>query len=176
MPSGALMAYPPTHLKSVYLFALLGGFLLGGAGLGLQHAFNGARSASVGLLAAAAACFILVPVFGLRWLHETWSWVARALPLRRGRISGRQAVGLLFVPLYNVYWIFVANVGLCDALDEALRGSGEVARARRALVLAACICQVVPLANIVIAPFLWYGVMLEIDRLRLATSLLTRGS
>lgn len=84
---------------------------------------------------------------------------------RSGRvITPGQAVGYMFIPFYNLYWIFACNNGLADAVDYALAASGSTERAPRGLITVACVCQVIPYVNMLIAPFVWFFVMLSMDK------------
>ena len=61
-------------------------------------------------------------IVGLVWLHDVWRWAQRK---RRGsaieEISAGWAIGRLFVPFYNLYWIFAVHTCLADALNGELR-------------------------------------------------------
>lgn len=55
------------------------------------------------------------------WLYKIWSWVPpdqRHSALWKKYISPGQAVGFMFIPYFNVYWIFVMYFGLCDAFER----------------------------------------------------------
>jgi len=80
------------------------------------------------------------------------------------QVSPGQAIGFLFIPFFNWYWIFVANVGYCDALDRMLINQGSHRRAPKGLAIACCVTQLVPYVNILIAPFLWMTYMILADR------------
>jgi hypothetical protein len=157
-------------LKWLYLGALLGSIVFYGAGVVLADAGSdgGGAAGLVGAVAifAAVGFFIARYVLGLVWLYKSWSAIPPQFRMNRsGRvISPGQAVGYLFIPFYNLYWVFAANLGMCDAVDFALHASGSHERAPRGMVMAACICQVIPYANILIAPFLWFFAMLTVDR------------
>ena len=53
------------------------------------------------------ACFFLVNIVLLRVLYKAWA----ALPTNYARTTPGQAVGFIFVPFYNLYWVFNAYVG-----------------------------------------------------------------
>jgi hypothetical protein len=156
-------------LKWLYLGALVGSIVFYGAGVGLADTAddNGAAGLIGGIAIFAAVGFFFARyILALVWLHKSWSAIPPEFRMNRsGRvITPGQAVGYMFIPFYNLYWIFAANLGMCDAIDYALHASGSHERAPRGMVMAACVCQVIPYVNILIAPFLWFFSMLSIDR------------
>lgn len=56
-------------------------------------------------------------VFCMAWLHQAWRVVARD----DEDFSPGLRVGLLFVPVFNLYWMFVAIPGLSTAIQNELR-------------------------------------------------------
>jgi hypothetical protein len=116
--------------------------------------------------------FLQVPLLfvdffvGLAWLHHSWS----RLPYEaRVTASGRHvepgsAVARLFIPLYTLYWIFVANVGLSEAIDTRLLATGAGPRAPRGLAITACVIQLVPYLNWLVGPFVWGAYMAATDK------------
>ena len=52
-------------------------------------------------------------VFGSLILHKLWSLI----PTHKARMTPGKAVGFLFIPIFNCYWIFVAIYGLAKALN-----------------------------------------------------------
>ena len=56
---------------------------------------------------------VLTLVFGLRILHKLWSLI----PTHKARTTPGKAVGFIFIPLFNLYWQFVAIYGLAKALN-----------------------------------------------------------
>jgi hypothetical protein len=63
-----------------------------------------------------ALCMVLVPLLWLIWLGRAWSNV----PTQYGGMSGLKAVGLLFIPIFSIYWIFRVVPGLSTALTKTL--------------------------------------------------------
>ena len=57
--------------------------------------------------------FVLTLVFGCRILHKLWSLI----PTHKVRTTPGKAVGFLFIPLFRLYWAFVAIYGLAKALN-----------------------------------------------------------
>jgi hypothetical protein len=70
--------------------------------------------------------------------------------------SAGKAIGFQFIPYYNLYWIFFSALRLCDRLSLQLQLRGQAPRAPRGLVLAACVCSVIPYFNLLIGiPIMW---------------------
>ena len=89
-------------------------------------------------------------VLGLLKLHRAWQVVQPATGLGRGlKIpTPGSAVGFLFIPFFNLYWMFVAFKGLMDAanaLREDRHIPGPIFRAGTAVFFACCAC-VLPFA------------------------------
>jgi len=114
--------------------------------------------------------FYVKLALALVWLHAAWSWVPfEQRFLASGKpITPGGAVGFMFIPYYNLYWMFVANTGLCDALERMrLTLPTPTTRATpRGLAIGAAVCQIIPLANLVVAPFLWFFYMHSLDAVR----------
>ena len=56
---------------------------------------------------------VLTLVFGCLILHKLWSLI----PTHKARTTPGKAVEFLFIPLFNLYWVFVAIYGLAKALN-----------------------------------------------------------
>lgn len=98
-------------------------------------------------------------VIGLVWLGAAWGNV----PPDQRVIAPGEAVGKMFIPGYNLYWIFRASTGLCTALDYSLANTGSMARAPKGLAIAAAVLTVIPYINFPIAPFMWLLFMFAAD-------------
>ena len=68
---------------------------------------------------------VLTLVFGLRILHKLWSLI----PTHKARTTPGKAIGFLFVPVFSLYWDFIAIYGLAIALntETGRRSVNEVA-------------------------------------------------
>ncbi|HQY62881.1 MAG: DUF4328 domain-containing protein [Myxococcales bacterium] len=156
-------------LKWVYLASLVGGIAL----MVLGGVAGGAGAEEVGvvlaLLGGTLALFGRL-VIALMWTYSAWAAIPADYRVTGSgkRVSPGEAVGFLFVPLYNLYWMFVVSGGLCDALDYLLRTSGSHRTAPKSLSLVSCIFQFVPYMNILVAPFLWFFYMLSFDSAAMA--------
>lgn len=115
--------------------------------------------------AAFVALLLIRVVLILVWLHAAWDAIPEEYRYDGSgyRIRPSQVIGRLFIPFYNLYWIFVVNGGLCNALDAMLRHVGSGRRAPKGMASAACVSQVVPYVNVFIAPFLWTMFMFQVD-------------
>lgn len=108
---------------------------------------------------------IAMGIVGLTWLGLAWA----ALPpqyrvTKSGRaMSPAAVVGFMFIPCFSLYWMFPANVGLCDALDYLLGYYNSPRRAPRGLAIAACVCYIVPCTTLLVAPILFFIMMWKID-------------
>lgn len=153
-------------LKWIYLACLLGGYAV--MALGGLFASTSRHNEDVGAAIAVLGFFVAFfarLVVGLIWIYSAWSAIPADYRITSTgkRVSPGEAVGFLFIPFFNLYWMFVASGGLCDALDYLLRSAGSTRTAPKGLSLGACICQFVPYVNLLVAPFLWFFFMLSVD-------------
>lgn len=86
------------------------------------------------------------------WFFRTW----KAVPSEFRGCSPGRAVGLLFVPIFNFYWIFRAIPGLSRSIDRALtaidkREHGSIGFG---VGVAACVISLIPYVNILAWPLL----------------------
>jgi hypothetical protein len=72
----------------------------------------------------------------LAWLHTTWSEVPTD---RRGDITPGGAIGKLFIPFYNLYWMFSVSGALCDVLNLALARVDRPSRVSKGITVSACV-------------------------------------
>jgi hypothetical protein len=103
---------------------------------------------------------------GLVWVYKAWSWLPwdqRYTRHWRSWLTPSQVALMLLIPYFHYYWMFVANCGLCDALDR-MRVSYPTSRpAPKGLAIAACVCQLVipfPVGSI-----LWLVFMTRIEKM-----------
>jgi hypothetical protein len=95
--------------------------------------------------------FLTFGIYGMYWLNH-WHGL---MPKRRADDpSTGRAIGFLFIPLYNIYWLFESLLRLCTRLDEELADAGLPDRVPKELVRWFCILYLVPYANLVASPIL----------------------
>ena len=109
------------------------------------------------------------------WIYTAWSDIPAD---ERGDITPGSAVGKLFIPFYNVYWIFAISTSLCDALNFKLVRIGSQPLAPKGLAVLGCIFHLLTsTTNIpgleaagsfiaVISYGLWFAYMFECDKAR----------
>ena len=103
---------------------------------------------------------------GLVWLYKAWSWLPwdqRYTRHWKGWISPSQAALMLLIPYFHYYWMFVANCGLCDALDRLRVSYPTREPAPKNLAIMACICQL--LIPVPVGGILWLVFMAKVERM-----------
>ena len=93
----------------------------------------------------AVLCLIAGSVLYFVWLYKAWKVASR----RPEDPTPGQAVGFLFIPLFNFYWVFRAVPGLSLALQRNLRDGGT---SGHGVGLTAAIFSVIPYFNFLLAP------------------------
>lgn len=80
-------------------------------------------------------------------LYQMWKVVQDGY----ASVSPGSAVGLLFVPIFNLFWLFIAIRGLAHECNQVIQRHGYNARpAPVGLALAYCICLLIPWLNLVV--------------------------
>ena len=82
---------------------------------------------------------ILGIIYGFMLLYQLWKLV----PSDIARTTPGKAVGFCFIPLFNLYWVFVAFKGLGVDMNESLRQRGIPYQVNEGLGLAYCILFIV---------------------------------
>jgi hypothetical protein len=62
-------------------------------------------------------CAVLTNIVLLRVLYKTWA----ALPASHARMTPGKAVGFMFVPFYNLYWVWNAYVGFAKDFNRYVK-------------------------------------------------------
>lgn len=55
------------------------------------------------------------------WVYKFWSWIPpeqRWTNLWKKYTSPGQAAGFMFIPYFNIYWLFVVYLGICDVFER----------------------------------------------------------
>lgn len=104
----------------------------------------------LGCFVAGGLCLVMAQVFGLINLYRAWLCLSRT----GASITPGMAVGLLFVPFFNVYWIFRAYYGFAqewNRLTSFYEDSRRGPRMSEGLFLAFCIGGVIfPLLSLIL--------------------------
>lgn len=97
--------------------------------------YFGSFASSIG----AAVCYLML-------LYKEWDLIQDGQP----RTTPGQAIGFMFIPFFNFYWIFVAVRGLAEDLNSYAQQRGIQARdANVGLVTMALILSLIPCISIV---------------------------
>jgi hypothetical protein len=104
-----------------------------------HHAGDGALLVAVALY---LICAVPAMIVLLVWLYQSWD----AVPAEFRSTSPGRAVGLLFVPIFGIYWTFRAIPGLSRSIARATRAADPTSRSRASfgLGVSACILGLVP--------------------------------
>lgn len=108
----------------------------------------------------------------LVWLYKAWSWLPwdqRYSRHWKSWISPSGAALMLLIPYFHYYWMFVANCGLCDALDRLRVSYPTREPAPKNLAIMACICQL--LIPVPVGGILWLIFMAKVERMTREMSL-----
>jgi|GEM_PF-1155695 len=103
------------------MFGALGGFIAGavvGAETDAGGAFMVLGGAGLGLWYLLLLAYGIV---GMVWTYKFWSWIPpeqRHTNLWKKYISPGQALGFMFIPYFNIYWMFVVYLGIADILER----------------------------------------------------------
>ena len=103
---------------------------------------------------------------GLVWLYKAWSWVPpdqRYTRHWRSWLTPSQVALMMLIPYFHYYWMFVANCGLCDALDRLRVSYPTRDPAPKSLAIVACVCQL--LIPFPIGSIMWLIFMGKIERM-----------
>ncbi len=101
-PARRLPRYLPRHVNTYYGLYL--GFSVGAFLFAVSFVF----------LIFAIPAMIAGSVFKLMFVYKAWNQIQDV----RVRTSGGKAVGFLFIPFFNLYWAFVAFVGLTEDINR----------------------------------------------------------
>jgi hypothetical protein len=122
---------PGASSGKTYLLLLYGGFLLGMAGLAMvpvcRRQGGGATIAWVAVTFGALA-FEVAAIWALVLLYQVWRYVI-VESRRHGLVppidSPGKAVGYLFIPVFNIYWAFIAYGKLAPAWNALAAATGR---------------------------------------------------
>lgn len=86
-------------------------------------------------------------IYALILLYRLWVIV----PANIAATSPDRAVGFLFIPFFNIYWMFIAYCRLADHYDDLTRRLGD-RRNRSALAICRCVMQLIPYLGAIAGP------------------------
>jgi hypothetical protein len=120
---------PKPFLKSLklglgifQLVALLtGGVVLAAASTMSDDRGEPLAIAGMGILGLWYLCLFAYSMLQLWWSYSFWSWVPpeqRWTSMWKKYISPGMFIGLMFVPYFNIYWLFVTHLGIADVLER----------------------------------------------------------
>ena len=126
---------------------------------------NEALMIAFGICLVLAIVLLYAQIFiGLFWIYRVWSWLPedqRWTKHWKGRIDPAMAAGMMLIPYFHYYWMFVIDCGICDAMDRLRVHFPTTREAPKQLAIAACICQmIVPLP---VGSILWVMYMSRIE-------------
>jgi hypothetical protein len=76
--------------------------------------------------------------------------------------SAGKAIGFMFIPFFNLYWLFFSYIRLCDRIDEARIRAGLPSNNQRGLAITKGILTVIPYVNLLgflIMDPIFYGML-----------------
>ena len=130
-----------------YIVSILGGMLTAALSLSITDSHD--VLAGFGFIAA-GMLYIFAYIYHLVALHRTW----QVLQGSTARTTPGSAVARLFIPIYNIYWMFVAYKGLADDSNKFASSNRLTSRISSGLSIALCICIFIPYVNYVLAPLI----------------------
>ena len=109
---------------------------------------------------AAWPLLLWAQVLGLIYLHRAWSLIQPG----NVQISPGKAIGFLFIPGFNIYWLFVAIGGLPKEWNRVMASHPNLSQAPRlssGIAIAACLVPVIgiPLMASICKGINWLGRM-----------------
>jgi hypothetical protein len=132
--------------------AFTGATPYGGAmhSVGYSSGYNpGAGTHSLTVFSPGTLLLLHFVTCGLYTLYVHFGLMHDRLPPRRSDDpSAGKAIGFMFVPFFNLYWIFFVNLRLIDRINEQRQAAGLPPNAPRGLALTTCIMMVIPYVNI----------------------------
>lgn len=96
------------------------------------------------MILAGWGLMIFAVIYSLVCLHSCWALIEGTT----ARTSAARAAAFLFIPIFNLYWLFVAFKGLATDANKYLesKGRGDL-KISGGVSLAYCICVLVPVAT-----------------------------
>jgi len=85
--------------------------------------------------------FVTLGIFSAIWLNLMHGKMPK---VRHNDPSPGKAIGFLFIPFFNLYWVFFTYHRLCVRINEQLAKAGLAGEVPTGLAIAMCIIMVIP--------------------------------
>lgn len=181
-PNGELTTpYSPSYIKtpfnvwkwmliSALICGVLGGFSLiymefvyfpANQNMTDWEVYESFQIVAVILFVIGGLCFIIASILQLVLLYRNWNVIAKAEGLAT---EPGQAVGFLFIPVFNLYWQFIAHWKLSEGQEKFLQQAGisSSKTPNQGIALAYCICSCIPYLSLLLGLIL--GPMKEVNQ------------
>ncbi len=90
--------------------------------------------------------FVTSGIFPLIWFGLMHDKMPRTRP---DDPSAGKAIGFMFIPFFNLYWMFFNYLRLCDRINDQRRMRGLAPTAPRGMAMATCIIMCIPVKALV---------------------------
>jgi len=145
-------------LQIVMMFGGIGLIVAGAVISGNRHDDSGNVLAAVGMGVFGLWYLVIFAyaIINIVWLYKMWSWIPpeqRHTKMWNKYISPGTAVGFMFIPYFNIYWMFVIYLGMADVFERMNVQYPTTQPSPRTMALVALI---VPFVFFPAAPFLQY--------------------
>jgi predicted Zn finger-like uncharacterized protein len=105
---------------SLFTFPLWGGLVAAVAGGAMAGTKDNINMTGIVLMLVGGSAMIFAAVYLLISLYRCWN----VMPASARRTTPGRAVGFMFIPLFNLYWVFVAFNGLAEDANAFLSRTG----------------------------------------------------
>jgi hypothetical protein len=153
------------HLTAILLILIGAAFLIAYENSGVRHYYGSERYdyyyqreksyeivGAVAMVAGGLAA-VFSAVIGLIYLWRAWAILRPDI----ARTTPGKAVGFLFIPLFNIYWLFQAFPGWVTDYHKHLDAQGDSRRRRptQGPFITACVLNMLPFLGILSALVFW---------------------
>jgi hypothetical protein len=139
------------------VLAMIVGFVLLGIGIAMQDETGSVLAmAGGGVLALWYLLLFGYAITNMIWLYQFWSWIPpeqRYTSMWKKYISPGTAIGFMFIPYFNIYWMFVVYLGLADIME---RMRVQFPSSKGPVKTLAILTIVIPMVFFPAGPFLQY--------------------
>jgi hypothetical protein len=140
------------YFGGLVVFGIIYVVAFGGMMMAAQRNPNHVPTAGIGLMGLALVPLIFSMVVMAMFLHRMWASIQDG----QARMSPGKAVGFMFIPLFNIYWLFQVIYGFAQDYNKYIaRRSVSVPRINEQLFLfypISAVACVVPFVNLLAAP------------------------